>query len=474
MSKIGIIAKNTTVLLIANVIGYLLGFFTTLYTARYLGVEGFGILSLALSLTGIFGIFTDLGLNTLTIREVSRNKSLASKYIGNTVVMKVLLAFLTFGLIALVIYVLGYPQTVKTVVYLITFSVILGAFTGIFNSIFQAFEKMEFMSINIILNAFLMLVGVLSVIYLGLGILALASVYFFSSLIVLILTFTIYSWKFFIPKIQLNLNFWKPTLKESSYFGLSSILVVIYFYIDSIMLSIMVGNSAVGIYNAAYKLIFVLMFIPSVFIVSLFPVMSKHFESAKNLVKIEYEKSVKYIFAIGMFLFVYGLVFADKIILTIYGTGFKASIIALQALIFVIPIIFLTYLFGNLLGAINKQRILTVVTCLNALLNITLNLILIPKFSYIGASIATVVTESLGFVLMFSYLSRYFFKISVTQNILKTIFINILILIFIYYLKINLNWIIAAILGLILYILLLYFLKIITKEDIEILKELYN
>ena len=126
------------------------------------------------------------------------------------------------------------------------------------------------------------------------------------------------------------------------------------------------------------------------------------------------------------------------------------------------------------MGAINKQRILTIVTCLNALLNITLNLLLIPKFSYIGASIATVVTESLGFVLMFSYLSRYFFKISVTQNILKTIFINILILIFIYYLKINLNWIIAAILGLILYIILLYFMKIITKEDIEILKGIYN
>ena len=75
------------------------------------------------------------------------------------------------------------------------------------------------------------------------------------------------------------------------------------------MLWIMVGNSAVGIYNAAYKLIFVLMFIPSVFVVSLFPVMSKHFESAKDFVKMEYEKSVKYIFVIGMFIFVYGLVF---------------------------------------------------------------------------------------------------------------------------------------------------------------------
>ena len=54
-----------------------------MYTARYLGAEGFGILSFALAFTGIFGVFTNLGLSTLTVREVARDKSLASKYLGN-------------------------------------------------------------------------------------------------------------------------------------------------------------------------------------------------------------------------------------------------------------------------------------------------------------------------------------------------------------------------------------------------------
>lgn len=470
MSRIRTLAKNTTILFIGNMISYLLGFFTTIYTARYLGVQGFGILSLALSITGIFGVFTDLGLGTLTTREVSRNKSKANKYIGNTAVMKVFLAFLTFGLISLTVYILGYPQTVKNVVYIITLSVIFSAFTGIFNSIFQAFEKMEYMSLNIILNAILMFTGVLTVIYYGLGIIALSAVYFISSGIILILTFLIYSWKFFLPKIHLDLNFWKPTLKEASFFGLSSILIVIYFYIDSVMLSVMVGNSAVGIYNAAYKLIFVLLFIPNVFVTSIFPVMSQHFESSKNLLKLEYEKSVKYLFAIAMFIFVYGFVFADKIIVIIYGTSYTAAITALQTLIFVVPLIFITSLFGNILGAINRQRILTIVAVINVLLNVTLNLILIQKFSYIGASAATVATECLGFILMFVYISRYFFKISVTQNILKTTFSSILVLIFIYYLKINTNWIISAILGLFVYLSLLYVMRIVTKEDVEIFK----
>ena len=237
------------------------------------------------------------------------------------------------------------------------------------------------------------------------------------------------------------------------------------------MLSVMVGNSAVGIYNAAYKLIFALLFIPSVFLTSIFPVMSQHFESAKDLLKLEYEKSVKYLFIIAMFLFIYGFVFADKIILIIYGANYAVSIVALETLIFVVPLMFITNLFGSILGAINKQRIITIVTGASALFNITLNLILIPKFSYVGASAATVATECLGFILMFTYISRYFFKISMTQNILKTIFTSILVLIFIYWLKISVNWIIAAIFGVFAYITLLYILKIITKEDIKIFKK---
>ena len=473
MNAVRTLAKNTTVLLVANIIGYLLGLFTTLYTARYLGVEGFGILSLALSLTGIFGVFTDLGLTTLTTREVSRDNSLANKYIGNTAVIKIIYAFLTFGLISLVVYIIGYPQEVKTIVYLITLSVILAAFTGIFNSIFQAFQKMEYMSLNIILTAILMISGILIVIHFGLGIIALASVYVISNAIVLFVTLIIYSWKFFIPKIGVDLKFWKPTIKEASFFGVSNILVVIYFYIDSLMLSVMVGYSAVGIYNASYKLIFVLLFIPGIFVTSIFPIMSQHFESSKNLLKLEYEKSVKYLFATAVFIFIYGFIFSDKIILIIYGTAYIPSIAALQTLIFVIPIIFITNLFGNLIGAINRQRILIIITGISALFNVVLNLILIPKFSYIGASIATVVTEGLVFILMISYISKYFLRISINENISKTIIPGILTFALIYYLKMNINWILAAILGVLVYGLLLFIFKIITKEDVEIFKQIF-
>jgi len=83
MNMVQRIAKNTGVLLVSQVVSYAIGFFFIMYTARYLGAAGFGVLSFALVFTGIFGVFADLGLRQLTVREVARDKSLAGKYLGN-------------------------------------------------------------------------------------------------------------------------------------------------------------------------------------------------------------------------------------------------------------------------------------------------------------------------------------------------------------------------------------------------------
>ncbi len=234
----------------------------------------------------------------------------------------------------------------------------------------------------------------------------------------------------------------------------------------------MVGNEAVGIYNAAYRLIYVFLFIPNLFITALFPVMSRHFESAKELLKLEYQKSFKYLFVVAIFILIYGFVFADEIILLIYGEKFVLSIIALQTLIWAIPIIFLNALFTNMMNAMNKQRLVTVVVGSNALFNVVLTLILIPNFSFVGASIATVLTEGLGFSLLFYYISRHYFKVSLNYYILKPILSGIVLGIFVYIIKTQLNWILAGIIGLFIYLIVIYVMKIINNEDINLLKEI--
>jgi O-antigen/teichoic acid export membrane protein len=473
LSTIKRLAKNTGVLFVAQILSYILGFLYLMYTARYLGPAAYGILSFAMAFTVIFGIMADLGLSQFVVREVSRNKSLASKYLGNALVLKIIASLFTFILVVIAINLLDYPKNTINVVYLIALYVLINSFSQIFCAIFQSYEKMEYMAIGTVLNGFLLITLAFIGIKYKMDVTFFASVYLMSSILIFSYYLIICTLKFVRPKLKFNFNFWKIMLSESLFFVLAMGFTEIYFNIDSVMLSLMVGNEAVGFYNAAYKLIFILLFIPSTVIVSIFPLMSQHHESAKNLLKEEFEKLFRYLIILALFLFVFGFLFADKMILMIYGNAFIPSIMALQILICVIPIIFITYLFGNLLGAINKQRVVAVITGICAIINITFNLFLIPKFSYYGASVATVLTEIVVFIFYFIYISRFFHKISIKENIIKPILVA-LILAIVIFIILYINWILAFITGLVIYVPLLYLMKVIGKEDVELIKKIWE
>ena len=410
MTTIQRIAKNTVVLLVANIVSKVLSFFYIMYTARYLGAEGFGILSFALAFTGIFSVFTNLGLGQLTIREVARDKSLAPKYLANISTMKIFLVSVTFGLIAIVINLLGYPDQTIKVVYLITLSIIFSAFNGMFYSIFQAFEKMEYQSLGQILNSVLMLCGVLFAIKYGFSVIGFASLYFMVNIIILGYSFTILRWRFSNPnlnwssqKIEIDWSFWKSTIKEALPFGLTGIFIMIYYWIDSVMLSLIKGNLEVGWYNVAYRLNLIPLIIPGIFNSVMFPVMAKYFISSKVHLNQIYQRYFKYMVIFSIPIGVGISFLSERIILLIFGEEYIPSIIALQILIWSSVFIFMGAAFGRLIESLNKQIIGTKIAGSCAILNIILNLLLIPRYSFIGASVATVIT---GFtVLVVLYIS---------------------------------------------------------------------
>ncbi|MCE7698454.1 MAG: flippase, partial [Methanobacterium paludis] len=468
MSTVRKIAKNTTVLFISQILSYILGFFGTMYTARYLGADGFGILSTALALTGIFAVFTDMGLSTLTIREVSRDTALANKYLTNTAVLRVLLTFLTFGLIGLTVFIMGYPPLVSNVIYIITLSYLFGAISGVFFSIFQAHEDMEYQALGNIINSIFSFAGILFVIFYALGIIAFASIYLVTGFILLVYCLIIYAWKYSLPKMKIDLSFWKPTIMLAIPLSVISIFSVIAFKVDTVMLSAMKGNVIVGWYSASYNLMVALLFLPGVFSSAVFPVFSSFFVSSKDSLKFSYKKSFKYLTMISLPIAVGTMLLAKPIILLIYSIEYLPSILILQILIWTIPITFLNYVFGSMIPAMNRQNLLLKITFVSMVLNITLNLVLIPKFSYIGASVVTLITEFSIFILCFYTLSRSFCKISYNEVLTKPILASIIMGLFIYFTKLNLF--VEIIMGAIIYFVAMILLKGFSEEDKDIFR----
>lgn len=473
MNTVQRIVKNTAVLFAANVISKLLGFFYIMYTARFLGAEGFGVLSFALAFTGIFGVFTDLGLWPFTVREVARDKSLSGKYLGNITVMKIFLVIITFILMGITIYMLDYPKETIKVVYFIFLSVIFNSFSQMFYSIFQAYEKMEYQSIGQIINSVLKVAGALFAISQRFNIVGFASIYFIVSVIILGYSFSVYLWKFISPKIEVDFNLWKSMIKQALPFGFSSIFVTIYYWIDSVMLSIMKGNEIVGWYNASYRLVIVFLFIPTAYTMSIFPVMSNLYKLSEKSLRFSYERSIKYMLIISIPIATGITLLANRVILLIYGVEYIPSIIALQILIWTIIFIFINCVSGNFLESINRQVSVTKVTGMGAIINIVLNLLMIPKFSYVGASIATVATEFIVLLILAYTLSKtkYAIKVSSLKDALKVIISSLVIVIIIKYYS-NINLILLIFTCAFAYCCMLYITKVFDEKDRLMVKNL--
>jgi len=474
------IARNTAVLLISQVISYLLAFFYTMYTARYLGPAGFGILSFGLAFTGIFAVFGDLGLQPLTVREVARNKSLAPKYLVNMSLMKIFLVSVTFGLICFTINLLGYSETTIKVVYLLGLYIVLQAYIQMFYSIFQAYERMEYQSLGQILNAFLILSGVLVAIKCGFRVITFAALFPLASMVVLGYNFVVLKGKFFdlfsawsSQKIKIDWSFWKSTIKEALPFGLTGIFVTIYYWIDTVMLSLMKGNEVVGWYNAAYRIVLVLSVIRGIIHTSIFPIMSVFFKDSKESLKLICEKLFKYGIIIALPIAVVTTMLARRIILLIYGTEYFPSVIALQILVWSNVIIFVNFA-HRLFETTNRQNLVAKITMLGAMTNIFLNTLLIPSFSYIGAAIATCITEVIVLFIglaLFLKTEYKFSGLSILRNISKVTIAGVIMgyCIKCFY---NLNLIILILISALIYIMLLYLMKIFDDTDIYIVKSL--
>jgi O-antigen/teichoic acid export membrane protein len=469
MNTVQRIVKNTGVLFAAQIIAYLLAFVYMVDIARYLGPESFGIFSFATAVVLIFGIFADLGLSTLITRELSRDKSLEKIYIGNFIPIKVILSIIIYSILVLFGNLMGYPQVTLNVLYIFGLFMIINGFSQLFLGVFQAHEKMEYQSISLLINNSIIFLGVLYGISNGFNVEGFAFIYFIAAAVGLLFSFFIMQWKYSPPRLSFNLKFWRKSLTLAIPLSFAIVFSTIAFRVDTVLLGILQGNIAVGWYSAGFRLIDFLLFIPVIYSGAIFPVLAKFHVSSKDLLKILYEKSFKYLLVISIPIVAGTSILAKEIILILFQNSYSESIIALKILIWVIPFMFLINIFGVMFVSVNKQNLMLKITFVVMILNIGLNLIFIPLYSYVGTSIISVVTCVVESVICFYYLSNYI-NIHMANLFLKPIVASIIMSIYMYF--VNLNLFLSIITATILYFGLLILFKTFNEEDYNIIKKL--
>lgn len=425
MSKTNVIVKNTAVILAARSITSFLTFAAVFYIARKFGVEDYGKYALALSFVALFTPLGDLGVDMFLTREVAKDKKSLKSILGNVLAMKMILAGVLFGLVFLAVNLMGYPRLTKSLVYVACASVILTIYSNSFLSSFRAFEKMEYEGLSQILGKLLTAVMVFALIFLKKSLLWMMWAQVMGAVLLLLSSLAFLRSKFVAPSLKIEFGRWRRLVAGGLPFALTYFLVMVYFKIDSVMLSKMVGDEAVGAYNAAYNMVFALMIISSAIVGSLFPAIAFNFFEDKEYSQKILSGGLKYSLILSLPFAFGGTFLAQKVIFFIYGPQYSASVLALKIVIWVLPVLFVTNLLGNSLGAIYRQKEVLYVALANALANVILNLILIPKYSLYGSALATLATELLGMGILLYLISKNF-KLQLGKTTMLVLAANLL------------------------------------------------
>lgn len=445
----------------------LLGFVSVAAMSRYLGKDGFGEYSIVLVFLYIILAFSDLGLYSILSREIAKPEADDKKIIGGVLGLRFVSVVLFFLVSFIVLYFLPYSQNVKIGVFLAAPGFLFLSSKQLLMGVFQRHLKTIWFMIGEVMERGVQLLLILAFIFLKLPFL------FFLIAVSLSVLISFLTDLFFVKritrfKIFFDFNFSREILKKSWPLAVSSILTLVYFKMDTFLLSLMKSSADVGTYSMAYKVFEGLLFFPAAFSGLMLPLLSKTATDDKEKFKVYFKKALDFMFMIVFPIMIGGMVLSQKIVILIGGQDFIASSLPLKILMGALFFVFIGNLLGNTIIALDKQKKMVYIYALGVSISVVFNLIFIPKYSYLATSWATLVTEAAVNSAMFFIIVKEIKYWPTDGKLLKTALAS-LVMGAVLFLLINWNVFLLMAIGVIVYVATMLLLKGVTKEEIKML-----
>jgi len=413
------VLKNTFVLIGGRLFSRVIQFFLFIYAARVLGVTKFGIFSYAYALVNLIAVSMDLGISSYVIQQLSRNREKTRIFVGGGLIIKFFLIIAGLCLIMAIGLIMQKDEETLIVLFILGSCMAFDSGGMIFNSVFQAYEKMHYQVVILSCCNFIMSVIGFVFLYYFKNVALFCGAYAIGALMRFAASGYWYIRIYGYPQWTLDIHFLLDLIAKGFPFALTGIFVTIYYYIDSLILAAYCDNDIVGYYNASYRLLEAPLFIISALTTALFPAASRLYQQNKSELKGMISQAFQKAMGIGLSIAFVIAFLSDDLINLIYGVAYKPAASVLPVLIFGIAIIMPSTICGTTIRAIDKQAVSAKVTGCGALFNIVLNLILIPYYSFMGAAWATLLTEVLVLIIYVSLIWRYIGSFVTLGNVLS-------------------------------------------------------
>lgn len=410
------ISKNSLWIFGSSAFGRGFLFLFYIFLARVLGKEQFGQYSFAYTFVVLWGFLMDWGFSTMVTKRIVRNKENHQILFHDLFAKEILVSITFLCLAAVSLIFLKIDVGLKVLIGLMLLGMVLDAYLKFFCGVYRAFEAMEYESILVVIQKVLFIFLSTLFILIGWPLYSLGISFILSYIVSVWVAAEVLRKRF---KISLHARGMalsdKAIWKEGFSLCMVAFFTFVYFRIDILMLKYFHGDTEVGIYNAAYILIQGLMLIPMAVLTATFPSFSKGWVSDVPKLQKDYQKSFSLFLELAFFIFLFGFLWADKIISVIYTEAYQASAVNLKLLLIALLFIFPNYVLTQLMVATDSQDRYAFFAICCAFINVGLNFFFIPIYKGMGAAVATIITELTLFILLYLVITKKLARIDVKR-----------------------------------------------------------
>lgn len=399
----------------------------TIYSARVLGAEGYGVFSYALGLAGFFIMFKNIGVDSIMTRDIAKDPKSRDQIFSTGFWIEICLLIVTAVLLLFVAPLFSKISAAITLLPIIAIMLIADDLRDFFMAFFRGVEKMEWEALIVtVANVLVTIFGFVALAYSRTPI-SLAISYTSASLLVTIITGAIIFWRYGFGVVK---NFTgklvKPILTSAWPIAVSGLLSIFLFNVDLIMLGWWRTVSEVGIYSAAQKIIGILTIFSGLIGASTFPVFARFaHQNDGEKIRTLVEGAFRIMFAFCIPIIAGGVILGSSLLPYIFGSGYSSGGGAFIVLLFSILAMYPLVILSNYVFAYDKQRKIILFPFIGAVFNVVLNFLLVPSYGMIGASFATLISFFVYTFLMYRFAKKigYFRFFPNPQKILLAAFI---------------------------------------------------
>jgi O-antigen/teichoic acid export membrane protein len=391
-----IIVRNSLVATAGTISLRVLNFVSMLAVARLLGDVGLGQYSTVFAFVGLFGVFFELGMFEYVQREIARDHARVRVLFGNLVLLRLLLAFAGCLLITGLAAFVGYEAVQITAVFLLTATFLFAAILAPLQTLFFAHERFGPPITVSVIGQLLVAILNVALLLLGGGLLSLFLVGFIVMPIqIAILISEVRKLGVRRADLRASPGEWPSMIRAGLPFALTSLALNYTFGFDIVILGFFREDAVVGWYNAAYRLVFTLVGLASGFLAAVGPSLARQYGHDAGEVHTWVRSSVRWMAFFLLPMTVGVSVLSPQIIAVLYGSAFQPSAGVLALICWDVPFLMFNTLSNNIVVAAGLERLSARIFLTSLLLNVALNLLLIPTFGMYGAAAATVLTDGL-------------------------------------------------------------------------------